>query len=41
MRSDQGSRKGETGGRSGRVGWPNGEKFAKVSWLGVLEEVAG
>ena len=31
MRGDQGSRKGETGGGSGRVGWLNGEKFAKVS----------
>ena len=26
MRGDRGSRKGETGGGSGRAGWLNGEK---------------
>jgi len=41
MRADQGSRKGEIGIGSGRAGWLNGEKFAKVSELGVLEGVGG
>ena len=31
VRGDRGSRKGETGGGSGRAGWLNGEKLAKVS----------
>jgi len=44
MRDDRGgSRKGATGGGSGRAGWLNGEKFAKVflSGLGGLEGVVG
>ena len=41
MRGDWGSRKGETGGGSGRAGWLNGEKLAKVSGLGGLEGVVG
>ena len=36
-----GSRKGETGGGSGRAGWLKGEKLAKVSRLGGLEGVVG
>ena len=41
MRGDGGSSKGETGGRSGRAGWLNGEKLVKVSRLGGLEGVVG
>src|SRR6218665_3553831 len=41
MRGDRGWRKGETGGGSGRAGWLNGEKLAKVSGLGGLEGVVG
>jgi len=39
MRGDRGLRKSETGGRSGRASWPNSEKFANVSGLGVLRRV--
>ena len=41
MRGDRGSRKSETGDASGRAGWLNGEKLAKVSGLGGLEGVVG
>ena len=43
MRGDRGSRKGEIGRGSGRAGWLNGEKLAKVrvSGLGGPEEVVG
>ena len=34
--SDWGSKKGETGGGLDKAVWMNGEKFAKVSELGLL-----
>ena len=36
-----GSRKGKTGGCSGRAGWLDGEDFAKVRALGGLQGVIG
>jgi len=43
MRSDQGSRNGETRGGSGRAGWLDGEEFVKVCGFGVglLQGVVG
>jgi len=41
MRDDQGSRKGETGGLSGRAGWLDGEVFTSVRGLGGLQGVVG
>jgi len=42
LRGDRGSRKGETGGGSGRAGWLNGEMVnfnAKpFAYLGLLQE---